>query len=114
VDEAFEKPKPKLRAMSVHELRRTVSARDKFLAAQRPMDEAIEHIQETYVCRPESARAFVAWLRGEDMGSEASKTKNLGIERRHYVFDPLTGEQREVETEAGSIPPRAVRRDFDP
>lgn len=114
MDEAFEKPKPKLRALSVHELRRTVSARDKFLAADRPFDEAITLIQETYTCRADSARAFVAWLRGEDMGSEASKTKNLGIERRHYVFDPATGEQREVDTEAGSIPPRPVQRDFDP
>jgi hypothetical protein len=108
VDEGFEKPKPKLRAMSVAELRKVVKARDKFLGANKPMDEAIELISEEYVCMHDSARAFVAWLRGEDKGFEAERTKNLGIERRHYVFDPQTGEQREIDTQPGSIPPKQV------
>lgn len=101
----FEKPKPRERALTIPELRRIVTARHKMLAGTQAVDEAIQLIRDEYQANETSSRAFVEWLRGAP--AEEPPTKGA-MERRHWVADPKTGEQHEVDTQPGSIPPRPV------
>ena len=59
-------------------------------------------IANEYGSDSDSSTAFVEWLRGA--GPDKAPTKGT-MERRHVVADPATGEQREVQTQPGSIPP---------
>jgi hypothetical protein len=90
--------------MTVHELRRVVRARDKFLATSKPVEEALALLQEAYGCDADSAAGFLGWLRGAEVGEPA--TKAGAVERVHVKIDPQTGEEVKVETQPGSIPPR--------
>ena len=98
------KPKPPRRYRSVRELRADVSARDKTSLPRTPVEEALEHIGDQYGACPDSSREFLGWLKGGPIEEPVPKTS--GLERRHVVVDPKTGQQRHIETEPGSIPPR--------
>jgi hypothetical protein len=102
-----EKPRPKVRAMSVHDLRQTVTARHKMLSANKPLEEGVKLIEDEYKVNHDSALLFVQWLRGELPGAPP-EDKNKAIDRFHVVTDPKTGDDRYIETEPGSIPPRPV------
>lgn len=105
----FEKPRPKLRAMSVHDLRRMVTARQKMLCStELPVDEAVKLIQDEYKADTDSCAAFVLWLRGESPGLPPENKQ--AVERIHVVSDPRTGDERYVDTEPGSIPPRPPKK----
>ena len=54
-----------------------------------------------------SCLAFICWLRGEEVPGQ-QPTKNTSMERIHVSSDPETGDERYVETEPGSIPPRPI------
>lgn len=92
------------RAFTVAELRQAVSARHKMLCGTKPADEAVELIRAEYAADLDSSVRFVEWLRGGAV--DAPATRGDTVERRHIVADPETGDEREVETEPGSIPPR--------
>ena len=98
-------PQRPVRAMSVHELRHTVSARHKLLCATRPLEEALTLLRAEYGADRDSSAAFVRWLRDE---RDDAPTPPPVIERRHKVADLRTGVEREVESVPGSIPPRPV------
>jgi hypothetical protein len=91
-----EKPRPKVRARTVHELRQAVIARHKMLASTKPYEEAKQLIQDEYGADDDSCRAFIAWLRGDE--PESPPSKNTTIERVHVSTDPETGDERYVET----------------
>jgi hypothetical protein len=101
-----EKPRPKVRAMSIHDLRQVVSARHKMLSANKPLEEGVKLIEDEYKVRRDSALDFVLWLRGEQPGG--LQEPKQAIDRIHVVTDPTTGDERFIETEPGSIPPRPV------
>lgn len=103
-DPNFVRPKPPRRAMSVHEMRKVVKARDKFLATSQPVEDALTLLQDTYGCDADSAARFLGWLRGAEI--DAPPTKGDAIERVHVKIDPKTGDEVKVETQPGSIPPR--------
>jgi hypothetical protein len=102
----FQKPKPKLRAHSVHDLRAIVSARHKMLASSKPTEEGKKLLQETYKADDDSCLNFIAWLKGEEPGKPQTKNGPNAMERIHVSTDAETGDERYVETEPGSIPPR--------
>ena len=100
----FVRPKPPARALTVHELRKLVTARDKFLATSQPVEDALALLMEGYRCDEDSAAGFLGWLRGAEVGEPA--TKGEAVERVHVKIDPRSGDEVKVETEPGSIPPR--------
>lgn len=100
----FEKPKPPRVALTVHELRQAVSARHKFLLTTKSYEEAHELLQTEYRADDTSCENFLAWIRGGERNEPP--TKGGAIERTHIVTDPETGEERRLETQPGSIPPR--------
>ena len=102
-----EKPRPKVRAASIHDLRQMVTARHKVIAANKPtVEEGAQLIGEEYRIHHDSAVAFVQWLRGELPGTVHENKQ--AIDRIHVVMDPKTGDERYIDTEPGSIPPRPV------
>ena len=101
----FERPKPPRKALSIHELRRMVTARHKMLAGSKEPDEAMSLIEDEYGCDHDSAERFVEWLRGGPITEPPSKG---AVERVHVSTDPETGEETKLETQPGSIPPRPV------
>ncbi|MBX3466903.1 MAG: hypothetical protein KF878_08390 [Planctomycetes bacterium] len=101
-----EKPRPKRRAISIHDLRGMVSSRHKVLASSGPVEDAVKLIQDEHHADDASCLAFVLWLRGESPGQPPEAKQ--AIERIHVVADPRTGDQRYVDTQPGSIPPRPV------
>ncbi len=104
-DQPPELPKPRREhAFSVHELRQAVSARHKMLCGTKPVEEAVELIREEYAADADSSLRFVEWVRGGAV--DAPPTRGDTVERRHIVADPETGDEREVESVPGSIPPR--------
>lgn len=108
----FQKPKPRVRAISVHELRGMVLARHKLVISQFSEEEAITFIRDNYGADDDSCKAFHAWLKGETVQTaEGPKqvTKNESLERLHVVVDPKTGDEKYVDTVPGSIPPRPAR-----
>lgn len=108
MSDEFQKPKPKLRAHSVHDLRGIVSARHKMLASTKPLEEAKQLLQETYKADDDSCLAFIAWLKGEAPGQPHPKNGDTSLERIHVTTDAETGDERYIDTEPGSIPPRPV------
>lgn len=105
----FEKPRPKVRAMSIHDLRRVVTARHKMLCStELTVDEAVKLVQDEYKADTDSCTAFVLWLRGETPGQPPENKQ--AIERIHVTADPRTGDERYVDTEPGSIPPRPTKK----
>lgn len=106
-----------MRAMTVHELRAKLNARDKDIVMRRPFDEAVKYVSEHYGCDEDSARAYVAYLKGEPGESsteeaESSETvvafsgpKKPAREVFHSRYDPLLGKwvlAEDTEEEAGS------------
>ncbi|GIW70460.1 MAG: hypothetical protein KatS3mg102_2959 [Planctomycetota bacterium] len=93
------------RAMDVHALRQVVSARDKDLAARKPLPEAVKYISERYQVTEDSALALVRFLtgayqqpqpEGEPTGPDApaatpAPTKGNAAEVIHTRFDPIEG-----------------------
>ena len=83
------------RAEDIHSLRGRVEARDKGMAASRPLDEAVKYIREKYGCDEASARNFVNWIRGTVPVSEGEApkppTKGTRLEKWHLRFDDETG-----------------------
>ncbi|RMG18435.1 MAG: hypothetical protein D6731_02050 [Planctomycetota bacterium] len=102
--EGFTKPTPPRRHYSLRELRDAVSARHKAQATTGPFAEAVALVQEHYGADASSAAEFVAWLRGE--AYEGQPPKGNAVERVHVRTDPATGEERRLDTQPGSIPPR--------
>lgn len=102
-DGDLERPKPRRAAMTVHEMRRVVTARHKVLATDKPTAEAIELLQDEYGADESSAIAFLEWLRGGPLEEPPSRG---AVERVHVVADPETGEERYVDTVPGTIPPQ--------
>ncbi len=100
------KPRPRERALAIHELRRMVTARHKMLGGTKPVEEAVQLIRDEYGADHDSSLRFVEWLRGGPAEDPPSKG---AVERRHIVADPETGDEREVDTQPGSIPPRPLR-----
>jgi len=96
---------PKYRAMSIPELRGLVKARHKMLCGIEPFDEAVQLIRDEYHANQTSAEEFVEWIRGAPSGEPPTKG---ALERRHWVADPRTGEQHQIQTQPGSIPPRPI------
>ena len=106
VDEPeFERPKPPKVALTVHELRKVVTARHKYLLTTKSWEEGVELLQDEYHADDHSCENFLTWIRGGE--PHEPPTKGGAVERTHIVADPETGEQRYVETQPGSIPPRA-------
>lgn len=83
------------RAKTILELRQQVKAKDKFAAAGKPDDEATKLIAENYQTTDDSARAFVAWLKGGP-ASDAQESKPRGsvLESWHRQGDTKKGEER--------------------
>lgn len=104
MSDEYERPKPPRRHRQVAELRRVVSARHKVLVTDSPLDEALSLIEDEYGTDRSSAEAFVAYLRGGSLGQAPPPP----VERVHIVCDPKTGQERRIETEPGSIPPRPL------
>lgn len=108
--EEFQKPKPRVRAITVHELRRSVTARHKVVLSGSTEEEAIALLRDTYGADDDSGKAFWAWLRSETVddgrGEPRQVAKNESMERIHVATDPKTGDDRYVDTVPGSIPPR--------
>lgn len=109
VTDEFEKPRPKVRAMGIHDLRRVVTARHKMLCStDLSVEEAVKLLQDEYHADTDSCTAFVLWLRGETPGLPPEKKQ--AVERIHVVADPRTGAERYLDTEPGSIPPRPSQK----
>lgn len=103
--EEFQKPVPPRRAMTVHELRRVVKAREKYLLTVKSPEDAITLLQDSYGCDDDSCLAFIEWLRGGEVSLPPTKG---AIERIHIKTDPETGIDHRIETQPGSIPPRPL------
>ncbi len=101
----FEKPKPPTVALTVHELRQAVTARHKFLLTTKTYEEGHTLLQEEYGADDTSCENFLNWIRGSERGSPPSK--GGAVERSHISTDPETGEEQRLDTQPGSIPPRA-------
>lgn len=100
-----QKPRPKVRALGIHDLRKLVSARHKMvLSTVLSLEEAVTLVEDEYKVDHDSALTYVQWLRGERPGQEPENKQ--AIERIHVVTDPRTGDERYVDTQPGSIPPR--------
>jgi hypothetical protein len=105
VSDEFEKPRPKVRALGIHDLRPLVSARHKMVCSTvLSLEEAVTLVEEEYKVDHDSASSFVQWLRGERPGQPPENKQ--AIERIHVVTDPRTGDERYLDTQPGSIPPR--------
>ena len=89
--------------MTVHEMRSGLSAREKYLVTMKPLEEAVELVQDKLGADDDSTRAYINWLKG---GTLDEPTPPSVLERIHVTTDPETGIDRRVETEPGSIPPR--------
>jgi len=85
-----------LRAKSIHELRAEVKANDKFFAALKPHAEGVARIVENYQTTEDCARAFVAWLKGENKVDPSPTTKPAGsvLESWHRQGDPDEGKEK--------------------
>jgi hypothetical protein len=101
----FVLPKKPLTALTIRELRELVSARHKYLLTTKPIDEAIELLQDETSADDDSCLAFVTWLRG---GAPAEPVTKGAVERIHKTTNPETGTDTAVETQPGSIPPRPI------
>lgn len=105
MSDEFEKPRPKVRALGIHDLRQLVTARHKMVCSTvLSLEEAVTLVEEDYKVDHDSALAFVQWLRGERPGQPPENKQ--AIERIHVVTDPRTGDERYLDTQPGSIPPR--------
>ncbi len=91
--------------MTVHEMREGLSAREKYLVTSKPLEDAIELVQDKLGADEDSARAYIEFLKG---GAPDQPTTRGALERIHVTTDPETGIDERVETEPGSIPPRPV------
>ncbi|MBI3723320.1 hypothetical protein HY251_05110 [bacterium] len=58
------KPRPRVVAKSIMDLRAEVKAKDKFAIAGKPEADAIAILQDTYHADLDSAKAFVTWIKG--------------------------------------------------
>jgi hypothetical protein len=93
------------RAKTVHELRLSVSARDKAFCATKPLPEAVKYIHEHYETDADSAAHFVRFIRGlpQDVESPtlvapgAKPAKSNSIETWHLRFDDAKGEWIKVD-----------------
>ncbi len=81
------------KAMTVHELRSVVSARDKAVCSSRPTAEGAKHIRERYHTDMASAVKFVEWVKGvtSNQDSAAIEVANPS-EVWHLRFDENKGE----------------------
>jgi len=75
------------RALTVLELRQAVKANDKFFAAGKPEAEAVAHIAKTYNTTEDSARAFIAWIKGGPATDPAAPPKGRVLETWHKQGD---------------------------
>ncbi len=106
----FPKPKKPVRAYTVHELRGVVTARHKVLLANGKDEDGLALMREHYGATDDSTRDFLAWLRGETIpdgkGGSVKVQKNGSVDRFHVGTDMKTGDDYEVDSVPGSIPPR--------
>lgn len=84
------------RAKTVHELRNEVKANDKFAAAGKPEQVAVDLIATNYHTTQDSARAFVQWLKGAPSGREPDSPKPAGqvLESWHRQGDLEKGVEK--------------------
>lgn len=101
----FKKPAPPRRAMTIHEMRSGLSAREKYLVTSKPLEEAVQLVQDVLGADEDSALAYIEFLKG---GGPDEPATHGALERIHVTTDPETGIDERVETEPGSIPPRPV------
>jgi hypothetical protein len=99
------------RAMSVQEMRTTVSAKDKAFAMSKPFAESVKYLHERYGTDQDSAAKFVRWLRGMPAAAEpgeggeaaaggAASGKGASMEKWHLKFDEVQGAWVKVDDRA--------------
>jgi hypothetical protein len=81
------------RAMTVHELRSVVTARDKAVCSSRPTPEGSKFIRERYSTDMNSAKAFVEYVKGVTSNQDSSAIEVANpSEVWHLRFDENKGE----------------------
>lgn len=91
--------------MTIRQIRSGLSAREKYLVSTKPLDEALELVQDKLGADEQSVMNYIAFSKGD--APDAPVTRGV-LERTHVRTDPDTGIDEYIETEPGSIPPRPV------